>query len=54
MPREEAAAISETVQAAAFELFGKENILVDTCGSYRRGKASCGDVDILLTRKDDK
>lgn len=24
------------------------------CGSYRRGKESCGDVDVLITRKDGK
>lgn len=54
MPREEATKISEIVHSAAYELFGKDTILVETCGSYRRGKASCGDVDILLTRKDEK
>lgn len=25
---------------------------VEVVGSYRRGKASCGDIDILITRKD--
>ncbi len=24
------------------------------CGSYRRGKETCGDMDILITRKDGK
>ena len=27
-------------------------LIVQTCGSYRRGKATCGDVDILLTHTD--
>jgi DNA polymerase/3'-5' exonuclease PolX len=25
---------------------------VEVVGSYRRGKATCGDMDILITRKD--
>lgn len=25
---------------------------VITCGSYRRGKPTCGDVDILITHSD--
>lgn len=24
----------------------------EVCGSFRRGKASCGDMDIIITRKD--
>jgi DNA polymerase lambda len=24
----------------------------EVCGSYRRGKATCGDMDIIITRKD--
>jgi DNA polymerase lambda len=24
------------------------------CGSYRRGKPDCGDLDILVTRRDGK
>jgi DNA polymerase/3'-5' exonuclease PolX len=54
MPRDEATAISNIVYNAAYELFGKDTIIIETCGSYRRGKQSCGDVDILLTRKDEK
>ena len=54
MSRDEATAISNIVSTAAYDLFGKDTILIETCGSYRRGKQSCGDVDILLTRKDEK
>lgn len=25
---------------------------VEACGSYRRGKETCGDVDIIITRRD--
>lgn len=27
-------------------------LTIQTCGSYRRGKATCGDVDILITHTD--
>lgn len=27
-------------------------LVVVTCGSYRRGKSTCGDVDVLITHPD--
>ncbi len=27
-------------------------LVINTCGSYRRGRPSCGDVDILITHPD--
>ena len=53
MPREEAAIIAETVKECAMNLFG-ESIQVQACGSYRRGKPTCGDVDCLVTRLDNR
>ena len=38
---------------AAKKIFG-DNIRVETCGSYRRGRPQCGDVDILITRTDNE
>ena len=53
MPREEAAQIAAIVKESAVELFG-EPVTVQACGSYRRGRATCGDVDCLVTRLDDE
>ena len=30
----------------------RTGLLIQTCGSYRRGKATCGDCDILITHRD--
>ncbi len=27
-------------------------LMIETCGSYRRLKSSCGDIDMLITFKD--
>lgn len=31
-----------------------EGVIAQACGSYRRGKADCGDVDVLVTHPDGK
>ncbi|XP_050832319.1 DNA polymerase lambda isoform X4 [Serinus canaria] len=50
MPREEAAEIEQTVRQAALAI--KPGLVCVACGSYRRGKATCGDVDVLVTHPD--
>uniref|UniRef100_A0A8C8MLW8 DNA polymerase n=1 Tax=Oncorhynchus tshawytscha TaxID=74940 RepID=A0A8C8MLW8_ONCTS len=52
MPREEAAAIEETVKEAA--QFLDPGLLAMACGSYSRGKDTCGDVDVLISHPDGK
>lgn len=54
MPRATATSISQIVENAVNKIYGATNVKVQTCGSYRRGKPTCGDVDILITRTDDK
>ncbi|XP_041370367.1 DNA polymerase lambda-like [Gigantopelta aegis] len=52
MPREEAGEIEQVVKEAAEKI--QPGIIAQACGSYRRGKATCGDVDILVTHPDGK
>ncbi|XP_075697146.1 DNA polymerase lambda [Rhinoderma darwinii] len=50
MPREEAGKIEEIVRQAA-KVINPELVCM-ACGSYRREKATCGDVDVLVTHPD--
>ncbi|NWI19472.1 DPOLL polymerase, partial [Crypturellus soui] len=50
MSREEAAEIEQTVRQAAVAL--NPGLVCVACGSYRRGKPTCGDVDVLVTHPD--
>ncbi|XP_076981915.1 DNA polymerase lambda isoform X2 [Tamandua tetradactyla] len=50
MPREEATDIEQMVRESAQAL--NPGLLCVACGSYRRGKATCGDVDVLVTHPD--
>ncbi|XP_044046599.1 DNA polymerase lambda [Siniperca chuatsi] len=52
MPREEAAAIEKVVRDATQAI--DPNLVAMACGSYRRRKATCGDVDILISHPDGK
>lgn len=48
MPRKEAESIFNLIKPIALEL--DEHLYIDIMGSFRRGKATCGDIDILVTR----
>ncbi|XP_028830667.1 DNA polymerase lambda isoform X2 [Denticeps clupeoides] len=52
MPREEAADIEKTVREAAHSIH--PGLVAMACGSYRRGKSTCGDVDVLISHPDGK
>ncbi|KAM5141208.1 DNA polymerase lambda [Mantella aurantiaca] len=52
MPREEAGKIEESVRKAAKHI--NQDLVSVACGSYRRQKATCGDVDVLVTHPDGK
>ncbi|XP_062502642.1 DNA polymerase lambda-like [Corticium candelabrum] len=50
IPREEATAIGDEVRQAALSIV--DGLDVEVCGSYRRGKETCGDVDVLISHPD--
>ncbi|XP_068177991.1 DNA polymerase lambda isoform X2 [Antennarius striatus] len=52
MPREEAAAIETVVRDAVKAI--NPHLLAIACGSFRRGKTTCGDVDVLISHPDGK
>ncbi|XP_061130658.1 DNA polymerase lambda isoform X1 [Syngnathus typhle] len=52
MPRDEAAAIEKVVRDAARAI--DPGLVAMACGSYRRGKSTCGDVDVLISHPDGK
>ncbi|KAH9060656.1 hypothetical protein EDB87DRAFT_1614601 [Lactarius vividus] len=51
MSREEARVIFEEIRSIALCLDPK--LFVEIMGSYRRGKSTCGDIDIMVTRPPD-
>ncbi|KAI9454645.1 hypothetical protein BJY52DRAFT_712129 [Lactarius psammicola] len=51
MPREEARDIFEEIRSIALGLDPK--LFVEIMGSYRRGKSTCGDIDLMITRSPD-
>ncbi|KAF8882840.1 hypothetical protein BD779DRAFT_905556 [Infundibulicybe gibba] len=51
MPRSEATALFDLIRPIALAIDPK--LFVDIMGSYRRGKADCGDIDIMISRPTD-
>ncbi|KAI0369528.1 hypothetical protein BV20DRAFT_1053124 [Pilatotrama ljubarskyi] len=51
IPRAEVEEIYNKVKAAALKIDPK--LFIEIMGSYRRGKADCGDIDVLITRPTD-
>lgn len=52
MPREEAGKIEEMVKKAALSI--NPGLQAFACGSYRRRKPTCGDVDVIVSHPDGK
>jgi DNA polymerase lambda len=41
------------VKETIYELVGSRDLHeIEACGSYRRNKDFCGDIDIIITRRD--
>ncbi|KAH9886677.1 hypothetical protein C8Q73DRAFT_714869 [Cubamyces lactineus] len=51
IPRAEVAEIYSKVKAIALQIDPK--LFIEIMGSFRRGKADCGDIDVLITRPTD-
>jgi DNA polymerase lambda len=53
IPREEVEQLLEKFRKSAYqEVKGGEEVMsVEACGSFRRGRPTCGDIDILITLK---
>lgn len=50
IPRGEVAVMEKIIQATVHQIDPQLQVVI--CGSYRRGKATCGDVDCLITHPD--
>lgn len=53
IPRSECEAGLSIIKNSLFLIISDEVTSIDMCGSFRRGKELCGDIDILITRTDD-
>ena len=50
MPRSEAEEIGNVVKQTAHDI--DPALQCEICGSFRRGKSTCGDVDVLVSHPD--
>jgi DNA polymerase lambda len=53
IPRDECTEIVQIIKSVIASCSPAEYEAI-ACGSYRRGKPDCGDIDVLITRKDGK
>ena len=53
IPREEIDEIYNLIKEELYKILPEKVIKIEVCGSYRRLKKFCGDIDILITRIDD-
>lgn len=49
IPRSEMGALFQIVSSTLDSI--DKNILSEVCGSYRRGRLECGDIDIIITHE---
>lgn len=47
IPREEVTQFEKIIRRVLHDL--DPELIFEICGSYRRGKATCGDIDVLVT-----
>jgi len=53
IPYDEVTEIFQIIKTSLYEILPEEIVEAVVCGSYRRKKPTCGDMDVLITRKDD-
>jgi DNA polymerase lambda len=53
IPRAEVSEIADVVKKELYKILPENLLKVELCGSYRRGKETVSDVDILITRTDE-
>lgn len=49
IPRDEMNRMNELLQTISKKLYSNPEMILTICGSYRRGKSSSGDIDVLIT-----